>query len=108
MAFLRLRLPSQHLYDEKYFLPVLDKEDIIREVHSYGQIIPFNIRKRGAVQHSGFGKKLVREAERIAKREFSVEKIVVISGVGVRDYYRKLGYWLREEYMVKNIGKREL
>jgi len=103
LAFMRLRIPSQHFLDQEHFLPVLDNSAIIREIHSYGQLIPVSTKRKGAVQHSGLGKKLVQEAEKIAKHEFGLQKIAVISGVGVRDYYRKLGYRLQEEYMVKRL-----
>jgi elongator complex protein 3 len=55
-----------------------------------------------AFQHKGFGKKLLAEAERITK-EIGRDKIVIISGVGVRKYYEKLGYRLEGPYMVKNL-----
>jgi elongator complex protein 3 len=54
-------------------------------------------------QHIGLGKKLILEAEKITREEFNLKKIVVISGVGVRGYYRKLGYKLKDTYMVKNL-----
>jgi elongator complex protein 3 len=44
---------------------------------------------------------LMREAERIAKDEHRSSKLAVISGVGTRHYYRKLGYELEGPYMVK-------
>ncbi|MBU1178087.1 tRNA uridine(34) 5-carboxymethylaminomethyl modification radical SAM/GNAT enzyme Elp3 [Patescibacteria group bacterium] len=103
LAFLRLRIPSQHFSGQKHFLPVLEGSALIREVHSYGQLIPVATKKKGAVQHAGLGKKLVQEAEKIARRKFKLDKIAVISGVGVRDYYRKFGYRLRGEYMVKMV-----
>jgi elongator complex protein 3 len=43
------------------------------------------------------------EAEQIAKKEYGLKKIAVISGVGVRDYYRKIGYRKKDTYMTKNI-----
>jgi len=53
-------------------------------------------------QHRGLGKKLIKEAEKIVKRESNLKKIAIISGVGVRKYYSsKLNYKLRETYMVK-------
>ncbi|MDD5144565.1 MAG: tRNA uridine(34) 5-carboxymethylaminomethyl modification radical SAM/GNAT enzyme Elp3 [Candidatus Pacebacteria bacterium] len=77
----------------------------IREVHTYGQLIP--LRKdfdlSSSPQHRGFGKKLIKEAEKIAKKEFKAKELSVISGAGVRGYYRKLGYKLRDTYMVKKI-----
>ncbi|MFA5228172.1 MAG: tRNA uridine(34) 5-carboxymethylaminomethyl modification radical SAM/GNAT enzyme Elp3 [Candidatus Paceibacterota bacterium] len=70
---------------------------LIREVHVYGQATP--IAKKGS-QHKGLGMLMVREAEKIANKR----KIAIISGVGVRDYYRKkLGYRLSKTYMVKTF-----
>lgn len=73
---------------------------IIRELHVYGQLVPIGGEKK--VQHSGLGKKLMKEAEKIAKKN-KIKKIAVISGVGVRRYYKKLGYKLEGTYMVKRI-----
>jgi len=73
---------------------------IIRELHVYGQLVSIGNTKK--VQHSGLGKKLLAKAERIAKGN-ELKKIAVISGVGVRGYYRKFGYKLKGSYMVKEI-----
>ncbi|VDP94311.1 unnamed protein product [Echinostoma caproni] len=43
----------------------------------------------------------MEEAERIAREEHGSVKIAVISGVGTRNYYRKLGYELEGPYMTK-------
>ncbi|OPJ85215.1 hypothetical protein AV530_000425 [Patagioenas fasciata monilis] len=51
----------------------------------------------------GFGMLLMEEAERIAKEEHGSWKIAVISGVGTRNYYRKIGYELEGPYMVKKL-----
>ena len=51
----------------------------------------------------GFGTLLMEEAERIAREEHGSDKIAVISGVGTRHYYRKLGYELEGPYMVKYL-----
>ena len=45
----------------------------------------------------------MEEAARIAKEEHFSKKIAVISGVGTRDYYRKLGYELDGPYMSKML-----
>jgi elongator complex protein 3 len=45
----------------------------------------------------------MEQAEKIAKQEFGLNKISVIAGIGVRGYYRKLGYHLENTYMVKKI-----
>lgn len=51
----------------------------------------------------GFGTLLMEEAERIAREEHASDKILVISGVGTRHYYRKLGYELDGPYMSKRL-----
>lgn len=96
-AFTRLRL--QRL--KKHWMPVLQDAAIIREIHTYGKLKPIHAGK-GAVQHLGFGRKLLKEAEKIA-RERGYKKMVTIAGVGVREYFRKYGYALEGEYMVKKI-----
>ncbi len=98
-SFLRLRIPNSE------FLPVfkvLKDAAIIREIQTFGQMVPLG-EKILAPQHRGLGKKLIKKAEKIAKKEFGVEKICSISGVGVRDYWRKIGYKLKETYMVKTL-----
>jgi elongator complex protein 3 len=89
-GFCRLRV------DEKNFI----SRAIIRELHVYGQLVPVGGKRK--VQHLGLGKKLLLEAEKIAKKEGS-DKISVISGVGVRGYYKKFGYRLKNTYMVKRL-----
>jgi elongator complex protein 3 len=76
---------------------------IIREVHTYGKLAKISKKDKSSPQHIGLGKKLILEAEKIAKKEFGLDKISVISGVGVRNYYRKLGYALKDTYMVKKL-----
>jgi elongator complex protein 3 len=83
-------------------IPVLRNAAIIREIQTYGELIPIG-QKKLAPQHRGLGKKLIKEAEKITKKEFGLRKIAAISGVGVRNYWRKLGYKLKETYMVKKI-----
>jgi len=96
-SFLRLRVVPQ-----KHFLPVLQGATIIREVQTFGQLVPIG-KKKMAPQHRGLGKKLIKEAEKITKKEFGLRKIAVISGVGVRDYFKELGYRLKTTYMTKEI-----
>ncbi|MFP4656999.1 MAG: GNAT family N-acetyltransferase, partial [Candidatus Woesearchaeota archaeon] len=59
-------------------------------------------RQEEKVQHKGIGRRLMEKAERIAS-ENDKKKMIVISGVGVRGYYRKLGYGLEKPYMVKRL-----
>jgi len=103
LAFLRLRIPSQYFSKEKHFLEVLEKTAIIRELHTYGFALEVDKRQDSATQHKGYGRRLMIEAERIVKEEFELDRVAVISGVGVRSYYRKLGYKLEDSYMIKGV-----
>ena len=76
---------------------------IIRELHVYGTAVAVSARDPTRFQHQGFGTLLLEEAERIAREEHGSEKLLVISGVGTRHYYRKLGYELDGPYMSKSI-----
>jgi elongator complex protein 3 len=84
-------------------IPALKNSALIREVHTYGKLTHINMQDADSPQHIGLGKKLLLEAERIARKEFGFKKITVISGVGVRDYYRKAGYKLSDTYLVKKL-----
>ncbi len=83
-------------------LRILENSAIIREIHTYGQLVPVS-KKQTAAQHQGLGKKLIKKAEEIVKKEFGLKKIAVISGIGVREYFKKLGYKLENSYMVKTL-----
>jgi len=74
---------------------------LIREMHTYGQQVKVNNKKEKTAQHKGLGKKLIKKAEQIAQQEFDMNKIAIIAGVGVRNYFRKRGYELEGTYMVK-------
>ena len=58
----------------------------------YGTAVPMHWRDPTKFQHQGFGTLLMEEAERIAREEHGSERLAVISGVGVRSYYARLGY----------------
>lgn len=102
-SFLRLRIPSQVFKKEKHFLPVLQDAALIREIQTYGIVAPLGKKQKFSPQHRGFGKRLIKEAEKIAKKEFLLKKLAVIAGVGAREYFRKLGFKLKETYMVKKL-----
>ncbi|XP_043962727.1 elongator complex protein 3 isoform X2 [Gambusia affinis] len=76
---------------------------VVRELHVYGSVVPVSSRDPSKFQHQGFGMMLMEEAERIARGEHGSLKLAVISGVGTRNYYRKLGYELEGPYMVKQL-----
>ena len=99
-ALLRLRIPNS---SKNHFISALKNAALIREVHTYGKLTQIDKNSSTSPQHIGLGKKLLLEAERITKDEFGLKKIVVISGVGVRGYYKKSGYKLSQTYMSKKL-----
>ncbi|MBI2047219.1 tRNA uridine(34) 5-carboxymethylaminomethyl modification radical SAM/GNAT enzyme Elp3 [Candidatus Pacearchaeota archaeon] len=94
-GLLRLRFPC------KPFIKELIGCAIVRELHVYGKAVELG--REGEIQHTGIGMMLMQEAESIVKDERKFKKIAVISGVGAREYYRKLGYELEGGYMVKEL-----
>ena len=106
-AFCRVRLPRWseiHGFDEHEHLSVLPGKALIRELHTYGRMAKIGAQGEQS-QHMGFGRRLVLEAERIAK-EKGYNGMAIIAGVGVREYYdKKLGYTLDRTYMVKHFTK---
>ncbi|RLI62836.1 MAG: tRNA uridine(34) 5-carboxymethylaminomethyl modification radical SAM/GNAT enzyme Elp3, partial [Candidatus Asgardarchaeum californiense] len=65
---------------------------IIRELKVLGREIPIGQKTDRGIQHRGYGKELIREAERICLEDFDKKKLFVLSGMGVKEYYRKLGF----------------
>jgi len=99
VGLLRLRKPSADV-----FRPELKNGvSIVRELHVYGSVVPVAARDPSKFQHQGFGTLLMEEAERISRDEHGSHKLSVISGVGTRNYYRKLGYEIDGPYMSKNL-----
>lgn len=109
VAFLRLSLPNQPPQPShsqlagaeqsrsvseskpKHFIAELDGSALIREVHVYGPAAGLSERHPAKAQHLGLGTKLVGHAKKIAmKADYS--NLAVISAVGTRGYYAKLGF----------------
>ncbi|KAL6941652.1 Elongator subunit [Hanseniaspora osmophila] len=101
IGLLRLRKATKKYTYRKEFTS--QRTSIVRELHVYGSVVPLHSRDPRKFQHQGFGTLLMEEAERIAREEHGSEKISVISGVGVRNYYAKLGYSVDGPYMSKTI-----
>jgi len=99
-GFIRLRI--NHTNDRIYHTD-LENNAFIRELHVYGSLSKHH-EKGNNIQHKGFGKKLLKEAEKIVYNN-GINKISIISGVGVREYYEKNGYKLNENtnYMEKGF-----
>ncbi len=122
VGFCRLRIPN------KPFRKEFTKKSVgIRELHIYGSALSItndsnndsNVNNnknysilekanddksnRQTAQHKGYGQKLLKEAEKIAKEEFKCSKMLIISGIGAKEYYRKFGYKNDGMYMSKRV-----
>ena len=100
VGYLRLRVPSA-----KAHRPEIKAKPcaIVRELHVYGPLVPVGKHLAKAWQHKGYGGILLSEAERIAKEEYGLEKILVISALGTKQYYKRFGYNYDGVYMSKML-----
>ena len=100
VGYLRLRIPS-----DKSHRPEIFHEDasLVRELHVLGTAVPVGARNEQAYQHKGYGAKLLAEAERISFEEYDRRKIVVISALGTKNYYRRFEYDKDGPYMSKRL-----
>lgn len=98
IGFARLRFPSRSMGR------VDEGTALIRELHVYGNLVPLGASPAGGEwQHREFGRRLLAEAEHIAV-EGGYRCLAVMSGIGVRPYYRRLGYSLHPPYMRKDLA----
>ena len=96
IGFCRLRFPYEFLREE-----INDKTALIRELHVYSSALGLGEKGEGNLQHRGIGIKLMKIAEKIVFKN-NKNKLLVISGIGVREYYsNKLGYKREGPYMSK-------
>ena len=98
-GFLRLRKPSENAHRDE----IDSNTCIVRELHVYGKSVKIGEKEESQIQHTGIGKKLMFEAEKISREEFDAKNLLVISAVGTREYYQKLGYSLYGPYMAKKL-----
>lgn len=98
IGFIRLRINKD--YNE--VLPVLKNCALIRELHVYSNLCVVGKNSDLSMQHKGYGTKLIKKAEEIAVNH-NLYKVAIISGTGVRNYYRKFGYELEETFMIKKL-----
>ncbi|MBI2856778.1 MAG: tRNA uridine(34) 5-carboxymethylaminomethyl modification radical SAM/GNAT enzyme Elp3 [Chloroflexi bacterium] len=83
-----------------------EADALVRELHVYGPEVPLEGQDDGAIQHKGLGKALLVEAERIASEEFGRGRLLVLSGVGAREYYADAGYVAEGAYMARELGSK--
>ena len=100
IGYLRLRIPSSEAWRPE----IISKPSaIVRELHVYGPLVPVGRHSAEAWQHKGFGAALLSEAERIVRDEFGLEKILVISALGTKRYYKRFGYEPDGAYVSKSL-----
>lgn len=103
LGYIRLRFPSKHAHRDE----INEKAALIRELHVYGPVKSLKrdvsrINKEHLVQHTGLGSNLLEKAENIAQKH-KYKQMLIMSGVGVRDYYKKRGYEQYGPYMRKKL-----
>lgn len=100
IGFLRLRIPSNKAHRPEI---TGGETSLVRELHVYGPLVPVGKQIKGSWQHQGYGKALLKEAERISRDELGIKNILVTSALGSRAYFNLQGYTLRGPYMAKHL-----
>jgi elongator complex protein 3 len=98
VGYARLRMPSDDAHR-----PEMTGAASLRELKVFGPLVPIGARAEKEWQHRGYGRKLLEEAERTALSVWDRERLLVTSGIGAREYYRKLGYERMGPYMSKEL-----
>jgi elongator complex protein 3 len=100
IGYLRLRVPS-----EKAHRPEISvvPSAIVRELHVYGPLVPVGKHLTRAWQHKGYGSILLSEAERAAREDYDLKKLLVISALGTKQYYMRFGYSRDGVYVSKML-----
>jgi elongator complex protein 3 len=100
IGYLRLRIPSTKAHrPEITAMP----SAIVRELHVYGPLVPVGKHSAGAWQHKGYGANLLKEAERMAREDYDLKKLLVTSALGTRRYYMRFGYERDGVYVSKKL-----
>ncbi|MFW9821791.1 MAG: tRNA uridine(34) 5-carboxymethylaminomethyl modification radical SAM/GNAT enzyme Elp3 [Candidatus Thorarchaeota archaeon] len=102
VGYLRLRKPSNFAHRSE----LNDgKTLIVREIKVVGEMVPKDLKpnRYSQIQHRGFGKMLMENAEKISHKEFDAKKLAVISGLGARDWFYGLGYKSDGVYVSKSL-----
>jgi elongator complex protein 3 len=87
-GYCRLRLPFAPFHPE-----INSRTALLRELRVFSSVVPLGkLPEEQQLQHRGIGSMLLKTAEEKALQEFDKNKMVVIAGLGVKEYYRKLGY----------------
>jgi elongator complex protein 3 (tRNA carboxymethyluridine synthase) len=96
VGFVRLRIPHEQTRHE-----IDSHTGLIRELHVYGRMVPVGERRGDAWQHRGWGEALMAEAEKTAKERYDMRRMIVMSALGTKQYYARLGYEKEGVYVSK-------
>lgn len=100
IGYLRLRVPSAKAHRPEI---TAAPSAIVRELRVYGPVVPVGKRSAKAWQHKGYGAVLLSEAERLAREEYGLKKLLVISALGTKRYYMRFGYKRDGVYVAKTL-----
>jgi len=102
IGYLRLRKPSEFAHRSEL---IDGKTLVVREIKIVGELVPKDMKPNRftQIQHRGFGKLLMENAEKISSDEFDAKKLAVISGIGARDWFYSLGYESDGPYVSKSL-----
>jgi len=98
IGYVRLRKPSKEAHRDE-----VQGAGIIRELKVFGPMVPIGREALREWQHRGYGGSLIEYASSIAQDEWGLDKMLVTSGIGAREYYRKFGFKRLGPYMSKDI-----
>jgi elongator complex protein 3 len=104
IGYLRLRIPSEKAHRQEVKAKPCS---IVRELHVYGSLVPVGKHFDNAWQHKGYGSILLAKAESITGEDYDLKKILVISALGTKQYYKRLGYMYDGVYMSKTLENQE-
>jgi len=100
IGYLRLRVPSAKAHRPEIKAA---SSAIVRELHVYGPLVPVGKHLARAWQHKGYGAVLLGEAERVAREDYGLRKLLVISALGTKQYYLRFGYRHDGVYVSKSL-----
>lgn len=98
IGFIRLRMPGESPHRPE----ITHKTGLIRELHVYGEMTPVG---EDALdwQHQGWGDRLMAEAEKTAQEQYDMDRMIVMSALGTKQYYERLGYKKQGVYVGKPL-----
>jgi elongator complex protein 3 len=98
-GFVRMRSPSPKAHRAE----LRSQTCIVRELKVYGRVVSVGSHDEQAFQHKGLGRSLLQAMEEEARQGFDARRLLVMSAVGTRNYYRKFGYERSGPYMTKGL-----